>query len=278
MCPHEEKLTAWLLGDLSPEAHESLTRHLADCASCRSSKEELARVLAPLRSGLEKDRRLSIEPLPARAEPPRRTWGWLWATPHEGLKRAAILTLSIGSLFVLLSVVYQKSQRIPHNADSVTHITFVRSAEEPAPALAPVAKLSTAAAEKESLVDSVPRSESFTPSPAAVMAPATPAPEPHAPAFRRLVTADADHDAKQKQAGTAAAATAAASAPALPSLEKTVAKRERSKSASAPAKHPDPGLLVRDLKLAATPPAPTNTVPTNVPPASVVTNLPPSRK
>ncbi len=278
MCPHEEKLTAWLLGDLSPTEHQSMTSHLETCDSCRSVKEELSSVLTPLRSGLEKDGHLRLSPPFAKA-PPRSTFRALWTSPHKELKRAAILTLTFGTLFGLMSVVYQNVQRSTHDPAAVTHITFARSAEEPVPSLTPVAKRSTEAADKELLVDSVPRSESSNPSTAVVMAPATPVPEPKAPAFRRLVTADAGHDAKQKQAGVASTATAAAPAPMRASLEKAIAtKRERSKSASTPAKRTDPGLLVRDLKLTAPPPAPTNTAATNVPPASAVTNSPPPRK
>ena len=57
MCPHEEKITAWLLGDLPPSAQDEMTRHLERCAACRAARDELEGVLVPLRHGLERDRR-----------------------------------------------------------------------------------------------------------------------------------------------------------------------------------------------------------------------------
>ncbi|MEI7900356.1 MAG: zf-HC2 domain-containing protein [bacterium] len=277
MCPHEEKLTPWLLGDLPPDEHQALTLHLATCASCRSVKEELSHVLAPLRSGLEKDRNLRVAPLPTREASPRHTWHRLWSTPHEGLKRAAILALSFGTLFALISVVYQNAQHAPRDADTVTHITFMRNTDEAVPALAPVADLSNNGADHDALSEAVPRLEASTAPSASVSRPATPAPDRPEPPFRRLVN--------KPGAAPVKAAQAADAAPALSTLEKkTVAKRERSKPASAPAQRASPAeVTVRDFKLAAQPPVPTNavptnSVPTNFPPVSLVTNLPPSRR
>lgn len=266
MCPHEEQLTAWLLGDLPPEEHQTLTRHLATCASCRSVKEELSRVLTPLRSGLEKDRNLLIAPRPPRAVP-RRTFRTLWSTPHEGLKRAAILTLSFGSLFALLSVVYQSAQRAPHDAAAVTTLTFHPAAETPAPALLPVPDQSSAAA-KDALTEPVPRSENFTADPAPVAMPATPAPDRQAPAFRRLIKADAEQEAKRKDAaGAATAAAAYAPAPSAPA--KAVTKRERSKDARGAPQRPPADLMTKPVRLAGAL-APTNAVPTNAVPTNAV--------
>ena len=260
MCPHEEKLTAWLLGDLAPEEHQALTRHLETCGSCRSVSEELAGVLTPLRSGLAKDRNLRVAQRPPQA-PQRRACGDLWSTPHEGLKRAALLALSFGSLFALLSIVYQKAQRTPHDASAVTHLTFYRTDEAPAPALTPVAEPPGAAADKDSLAEAVPRSETFTTPPAPVAVPATPAPEPHAPAFRRLVKADAERKAK------AAPAEAEETAAPAAAPEKSVAKRERSKNASAPSQRPPADLMTKPVRLAGAL-APTNAVPTNAIPTN----------
>ena len=56
MCPHEEKVTAWLLGDLPPGEAQAMTRHLEACAECRAVRDDCAGVLAPLQSALAKDR------------------------------------------------------------------------------------------------------------------------------------------------------------------------------------------------------------------------------
>jgi hypothetical protein len=263
MCPHEEKLTAWLLGDLPPEEHQALTRHLETCASCRSVREELSSVLTPLRSGLEKDRHLSVGPLPIKTTP-RPGIRWLWSAPHEGLRRAAILTLSFGTFFAILSMVYQGAQRKPHDAKAVTHLTFLRSDEKPAPALVPVKAVGGATAAKDALAESEPNPEPFTTPTAPVAHPAAPAPDYSAPAFRTL--------AKAAPAPTAPAETAAP-APSYPA--QAVAKRERGKAPSAASiPRPPPDLVTKPVRLAGIPPpalvAPTNAVPTNAVPTNAV--------
>ena len=270
MCPHEEKLTAWILGDLSPEEHQALTCHLETCASCRSVRDELSCVLTPLRSGLEKDRQLRIAPQPAKA-PPRSTFRTLWSTPHEGLRRAAILTLSFGTLFTIISLVYQGSQRKPHDPNAVTHITFLRDDGKPAPALAPLADLKSEAS-KDALTESARRSEEFSVDPAPVAMPATPSPEPHAPAFRRLVKADAASEAIRKDSADAAPAAAAAAAPELHAPARPLAKRERSKAAGTVSQRPPADLMTKSVRLAGALAAlaPTNAVPTNAVPTNAV--------
>jgi pyruvate/2-oxoglutarate dehydrogenase complex dihydrolipoamide acyltransferase (E2) component len=279
MCPHEEKLTAWLLGDLSPEEHQALTRHLETCASCRSVREELSRVLTPLRSGLEKDRHLRISRPPA-AEPSLSAFRAFWSTPNEGLRRVAILTLSFGTLFAFIGVIYQSFQSTPAELDSVTYVSYLQTNEAPPPALAPAEELRSEAA-KGSLSESAPHTERQLLSPTPVDLPAVPAPEPQKHAFRKLVKADAEPEQKQRSLSDAApAAPAAAAAFELPTpAAKPSAKRERAKAASVATPRPPADLMTKPVRLAgAVAPAtfapatlaPTNAVSTNAIPTNAV--------
>ncbi|MCL1921313.1 MAG: zf-HC2 domain-containing protein [Kiritimatiellaeota bacterium] len=129
MCPHEEKLTAWLLGDLSPEAQKAVARHLTACAACRATHDELAAVLTPLQGGLAKDRRLAVPP-PA-AKPPRQ---WAAAFLHAPwLRAAALLLVSFGALFTLLSLYYQQATTRKEPVGPVTTITFHKREQPPEP-------------------------------------------------------------------------------------------------------------------------------------------------
>jgi hypothetical protein len=138
MCPHEEKVTAWLLGDLPPDAQQAMTQHLAACAACRSQQAELAAVLTPLRSGLAKDRSAALpeRPLPqSHVAAPSRQGAW---PPHTWLRRAALLAVSLGILFIALALVQMQSVRARKNDGVVTHMTFRRDGEPQVPALSPV--------------------------------------------------------------------------------------------------------------------------------------------
>ena len=132
MCPHEEKLTAWLLGDLPPAAQAEMTRHLERCAACRAVRDELEGVLVPLRHGLERDRRFMPQAVPAarrdalRAGVPLQRW----------LRRAALFALSFGSVFVLFSAL--RMQREERGEGVVTRMTFQRQDEAPPPVLTPL--------------------------------------------------------------------------------------------------------------------------------------------
>ena len=263
MCPHEDKLTAWLLGDLPPDEQQALARHLDACASCRGMRDELARVLTPLRSGLEKDQRLQLRPPQARREA-RRTPYRLFFTRHEGLRRAALFAVSFGSLFALVSVVYRQTARPRHSAEAVTHITFQRQ-EAPAPALAPAAMSEKAA--KSDLADFKTEAVGSEPAAPAVMAPALPAPEPNMPDLRRLVKTEL------KAAAAAEAPAPSPSAQPLPSKAKAVAKRDRRKAEGPDPSRPPAGLHAKPFPLATgamsagaiapTNAAPTNAIPTN---------------
>ena len=268
MCPHEEKLTAWLLGDLPPEEQQALARHLGACASCRRVRDELSQVLEPLRSGLEKDRRFQIGPRPAQRTSgvaPRR----LWFARHEGLRRAALFAASFGTLFALISVVYRQATSPRGSGATVTHITFERN-EEPAPALSPAP--AAAADAKLDLADTFkPEAVPSAAAAPAVMPPAPPAPEPVMPKLRRLVAAE------RKDAAADGAAVLAAAAPkSMPAgvvadkAKAAAAKPERSRSAAATA----PGRVPADLRAKpfalAGASAPTNAPPTNAVPTNAV--------
>ena len=133
MCPHEEKVTAWLLGDLPPDEAQAMTRHLEACAECRAVRDDCAGVLAPLRSALARD--ICVEgragsPLPAaepcRAPRSRAATRGLAALPREWLRRAALLAVSLGMLGVLLAVAYRQTGRGRGADGNVTHITLLR--------------------------------------------------------------------------------------------------------------------------------------------------------
>lgn len=132
MCPHEEKLTAWLLGDLPPDEQDGMTRHLDACASCRALRDDLERVVVPLRSALSKDQKAQIGEQPPHFAPsaakrfPRSPF-------RAFVERAALAAVSFGAFFGLLSLVYQSaSRRVVPPPESLTHIEFRKASDEPA--------------------------------------------------------------------------------------------------------------------------------------------------
>jgi hypothetical protein len=129
-CPYEEKLTSWLLGDLSPKEQDDVTRHLFTCSVCRQESDVLRRVLFPLRSALHKDQRLF------NARPMSSSWtGRFRLTPW--MRSAALLVLS-GSVVLLAMTLYHQQLSRRHDHDGpVTHITFGKM-ETPPPPLEPV--------------------------------------------------------------------------------------------------------------------------------------------
>ncbi len=274
MCPYEEKLTAWLLGDLPPEEHLALTRHLAGCDACRAAKEELAHVLTPLRSGLAKDRNLRIAPKTI-VVPPRRSFAaWLWHTPHESLKRAAILVASLGTLFAVISSVYQTAQRERVPAGDVTSIEFRKASDEaPLPALQPLAEPRAESAAADRLrEDSEHRTDSFAVKSEPVPHPGPPAPEARMPELRRLVRTDGEMKAKEAPASKASTPACDFPSSRAEAPAKDVAKRERGKSASAAPSRPPADLMIQPVRLASLT-APTNTAPTNAVPTNAVSPI-----
>lgn len=135
MCPYEDKLTAWLLGDLSPQEHEAVTRHLAACAECRNARDELAAVLTPLRTGLAKDRRLFRDgDAAARPSAAGRAARHLTALLHAPwLRAAAIVLISFGALFALISLHYHHATSRMEPVGPVTTFTFHKREQPPEP-------------------------------------------------------------------------------------------------------------------------------------------------
>ncbi len=264
MCPHEENLTAWLLGDLSPEAQEAMTRHVDGCPSCRAAAEALSRVLTPLRSGLAKDRNLRLATRRAGATPRQNPWAWLWHRPHAGLRRAAILAVSFGTLFGLFSVLYHGSRRESSPAEAVTHIEFRKRPDgAPPPALQPVPATAPEAGAPGQAVQH--RNDVFPAEPPPVPYPAPPSAKPPPPALRRLPAGAAARTATETDADSApAAAPWPSAAPA-----KAAAKRKSDKADAI--EPPPPGLRIKPATLAGASLATTNTVPTNTAPASTST-------
>ena len=54
-CDHENRLTLFLLGDLSERDEAEFSRHLADCARCQENARMLSPVLKALETGLARD-------------------------------------------------------------------------------------------------------------------------------------------------------------------------------------------------------------------------------
>ena len=130
MCPHEEKVTAWLLGDLPPGERKAMAGHLEACAACRAVRDELGGVLSALRSGLAKDGgRAPSVPRGMRA---KEEW-------DEWTRRAALLAVSFGTLFSVLAAAYLLAGRARASRNEVvTHITFRSAGELAVPALTSV--------------------------------------------------------------------------------------------------------------------------------------------
>ena len=283
MCPYEEKLTAWLLGDLSPDERQDVTRHLEGCAACRAACEELSRVLTPLRSGLEKDRHLNVPEesdvsvcsgaVRRSADSPASTrptfWSRLSSTPHEGLKRVAILALSFGTLFTLVSVVRHRPQRISGDPNAVTYLSYLQPKEEPDPTLAPAAEPQGAASDRPILAES-PAQERIALPAAPVVLPDQPAPDRRAPSFPRIADAEAAWEATRKAFAAKDAnpvSVAAAPAACAPVRESAPAKAKR-EHAKDTVRRMSADLQTKPLQrvgnaLAATNAVPTNAVPTN---------------
>jgi hypothetical protein len=220
-------------------------------------------VLTPLRSGLAKDRAWHAPA--AHRSGCRRPFRWatLWQRPHDGLRRAALLTLSAGTLFVLINALYQTSRREAVPADAVTTVQFKKGQpEDPVPALRPLADAAPAAMEAESLdQDARARNEGIVLENPPVPLPVPPAAEPRLPKLRNLPAEPAAAPAKEK---------ALAAEPSEPEPEQKPYKRERAKPSAI--ERPPPGLQIKPSLLAGAPlehPAqrPLNAIPTNTAPA-----------
>jgi hypothetical protein len=116
-CSFEEKLTSWLLGDLSPQEQDEVTCHIFTCAECRKECDELRKVLFPLRSALYKDQGL----FKVRMDVP---W-WQRIHPPAWLGRVALLLLSVSIVLTVMSLYHQElTQRSHRGEEPVTHLTF----------------------------------------------------------------------------------------------------------------------------------------------------------
>lgn len=128
-CPYEEKLTSWLLGDLSPQEQDEVTCHVFVCEACKKECEALRSVLFPLRSALHKDQGLFKE------RKPRRWAQGVFTAPW--LRQAAILLLSCSIVCLVMTLYYYQLTRQTAVDGPVTHITFGKR-EEPPPPLEPL--------------------------------------------------------------------------------------------------------------------------------------------
>ena len=124
-CQYEEKLTSWLLGDLSPQEQDEITSHVFTCASCRKECDELRRVLFPLRSALQKDQHLFK---------PKRNIHWtqrLLAAPW--MRQAAVLLISCSIVCAVMTLYYHQVTRDRTIEGPITHITFGKIETPPLP-------------------------------------------------------------------------------------------------------------------------------------------------
>lgn len=128
-CQYEEKLTSWLLGDLSPQEQDEVSCHVFTCASCRKECDELRRVLFPLRSALYKDQGLFK---------PKRTIPWtqrILSAPW--IRQAAVLLISATIVCAVMTLYYHQVTRDRTIDGPITHITFGKM-ETPPPPLEPL--------------------------------------------------------------------------------------------------------------------------------------------
>ena len=135
MCPHEEKVTAWLLGDLPPEEAQAMTRHLATCAECRAVRDNCADVLTPLRSAFIREQAAAAAAAAAALRSTAKPAAVRRGTPREWLRRAALFAASLGTLGVLLAVAQWRTGRGTDADGNITHITLLRSDGKGAPPL-----------------------------------------------------------------------------------------------------------------------------------------------
>lgn len=131
MCPYEEKLTAWLLGDLIPQEQAAVTRHLAACAACRATRDELAAVLTPLKGGLAKDSRFSRPP----AKRPRRGLAAFLYAPW--VRAAALLIVSFSTLIAMFGFLYNAATGRKEPVGPITTVTFHKQQDLPPEPLEP---------------------------------------------------------------------------------------------------------------------------------------------
>lgn len=128
-CQYEEKLTSWLLGDLSPKEQDEITCHVFKCASCRKECDELRRVLFPLRSALHKDQYLFK---------PKRTIHWTkQLLVVAWMRHAAVLLISCSIVCAVMTLYYHQVTRDRTIEGPITHITFGKM-EVPPPPLEPL--------------------------------------------------------------------------------------------------------------------------------------------
>ena len=111
-CTREERLTAWLLGDLPSDEAEALRLHLAECAACSSRVAELEPVIAALREGLTAPPPKPLHLFPAQrrrvlATPYQNRFSRWWGADSASILKiaaaVAILAALAASLFPAVS-------------------------------------------------------------------------------------------------------------------------------------------------------------------------------
>ncbi|NLF85693.1 MAG: hypothetical protein GX571_06265, partial [Lentisphaerae bacterium] len=115
-CACETRLTSWLLGDLPPAEAETLRRHVAECAACRTLARELEPVVAALRQGLADAPAKAPRLYPAQrrrvlATPYHTRFRRWWSGSHRGLRLAASLTLAAGFVWLAIKPAFHRVKR-----------------------------------------------------------------------------------------------------------------------------------------------------------------------
>src|SRR5262249_59288059 len=98
-CTVENDLTAYLDGELSPEAANRVQAHLADCEECRATERMLSFTVSSLRTlpSFEPSRALRRRVLAEVEWPPAASWaGWrAWLRPGRLLPSGAALAAAV---------------------------------------------------------------------------------------------------------------------------------------------------------------------------------------
>jgi len=111
-CTVENDLTAYLDGELSPEAANRVQAHLADCEECRATERMLSFTVSSLRTlpSFEPSRALRRRVLAEVESLPAASWaGWrAWLRPGRLLPSGAALAAAVAVAVVVAHRVEQR--------------------------------------------------------------------------------------------------------------------------------------------------------------------------
>ena len=122
-CEWNEKLTAWLLGELSAEEREAMQRHIAGCGECKAAAEELRETIGLLESALAMPETANIRQpklddsrramlLDIRPDPPAQEKTNWFLRMHPVFKAAAALIVIFGVVIIAVMPLTFSSVRL----------------------------------------------------------------------------------------------------------------------------------------------------------------------